>query len=325
MRYQTHDPDEKGMSDSARKLARLHLPEDLSGKSVLDIGCSEGFFCHVAAQRGAAKVVGIDIIKSGLEFARERYSHPTIEFRHQSWKTLPDGPFDLVLWTSAMHYELNPKGVFDRVRQILKSDGKLVLECGIALGNTKEMVMTARPNDTLWYPTMRHLVENLLADFATRQVAWPEKTPGDPLPRIVLHAQRRLPTVLVFRGAGHYGKSASAAAVAASATQLISLDNWVATAKRAPHHQNEVQQFIRDKADPGKLDSFYEAIDAAGLTEEYATLLAKSVSESDRLVVFEGAMTDAQLAALTRMLSDKALVWDADRCFPSGGGNFPQP
>ena len=36
------------------------MPSDLTGKSVLDIGCSEGFFCRQVAKRGARRVVGID-------------------------------------------------------------------------------------------------------------------------------------------------------------------------------------------------------------------------------------------------------------------------
>jgi SAM-dependent methyltransferase len=36
------------------------LPEDLTGKRVLDIGCAEGFFSFEAEKRGAREVIGID-------------------------------------------------------------------------------------------------------------------------------------------------------------------------------------------------------------------------------------------------------------------------
>jgi tRNA (mo5U34)-methyltransferase len=36
------------------------LPADLSGKSVLDVGCNGGFYCVEAKRRGAARVLGID-------------------------------------------------------------------------------------------------------------------------------------------------------------------------------------------------------------------------------------------------------------------------
>lgn len=41
--------------------ARAIFPEDLKGKSVLDLGCNNGFFCYEAARRGAARVVGLDV------------------------------------------------------------------------------------------------------------------------------------------------------------------------------------------------------------------------------------------------------------------------
>ncbi|HYG70108.1 MAG TPA: class I SAM-dependent methyltransferase, partial [Anaeromyxobacteraceae bacterium] len=36
------------------------LPDDLTGKTVLDIGCNAGFFSLELKRRGAARVVGID-------------------------------------------------------------------------------------------------------------------------------------------------------------------------------------------------------------------------------------------------------------------------
>jgi tRNA (mo5U34)-methyltransferase len=36
------------------------LPEDLSGKSVLDVGCNAGFYAIEAKRRGAARVLGVD-------------------------------------------------------------------------------------------------------------------------------------------------------------------------------------------------------------------------------------------------------------------------
>ena len=39
---------------------KVCLPEDLSGKSVLDVGCNAGFYSLEMKRRGAARVVGID-------------------------------------------------------------------------------------------------------------------------------------------------------------------------------------------------------------------------------------------------------------------------
>src|SRR5690606_6161393 len=46
------------------------LPTDLSGKSVLDIGCNAGFYVIEMKRRGADRVVGIDSDAAYLEQAR---------------------------------------------------------------------------------------------------------------------------------------------------------------------------------------------------------------------------------------------------------------
>jgi len=71
-----------GSHGEREKLRRIQLPEDLRGKSVLDIGCNEGFFAFEAERRGAAYVLAIDsdamarkkfhvvkhLLKSNVEF-----------------------------------------------------------------------------------------------------------------------------------------------------------------------------------------------------------------------------------------------------------------
>lgn len=48
------------------------LGMDLSGASVLDIGCGSGVYCVEAARRGASRVVGVDIAEDMVALARER-------------------------------------------------------------------------------------------------------------------------------------------------------------------------------------------------------------------------------------------------------------
>lgn len=59
-----------GTVDSLRRLSLLALPDDLSGKSVLDIGCNSGMLCFESKKRNADRVVGIDLQRNRLEQAR---------------------------------------------------------------------------------------------------------------------------------------------------------------------------------------------------------------------------------------------------------------
>lgn len=58
-----------GKTDSSKRLKFLD-GENLSGKSVLDIGCNSGFYCLWAKKTGAERVVGIDIDKMRIEQAK---------------------------------------------------------------------------------------------------------------------------------------------------------------------------------------------------------------------------------------------------------------
>jgi len=49
-----------GIDNTPKKLGRLHFPERLDGKTVLDIGAWDGFFSFEAERRGAARVLATD-------------------------------------------------------------------------------------------------------------------------------------------------------------------------------------------------------------------------------------------------------------------------
>ncbi len=72
----------RGVDNTPERLARVHLPDDLSGKTVLDIGAWDGFFSFEAERRRASRVVACDYYawhgvgwgtgrgKDGFELAR---------------------------------------------------------------------------------------------------------------------------------------------------------------------------------------------------------------------------------------------------------------
>ena len=57
--------------DSREKLKSLELPNDLSGKTFMDIGCAEGFFVLEAARRNADMARGCDMTESRIELAKK--------------------------------------------------------------------------------------------------------------------------------------------------------------------------------------------------------------------------------------------------------------
>ncbi len=51
-------------------LIEPYVPNDLSGKTVLDLGCSSGFFSAMLKKRGAERVVAVDIVDSAIREAK---------------------------------------------------------------------------------------------------------------------------------------------------------------------------------------------------------------------------------------------------------------
>jgi len=98
-----------------KKLTAVPLPEDFMGESVLDIGCESGWWCKLASDRGAGRVVGVD---RGREVKGRGWVDLIAECRARrwprcefvaanvgrEWPTLGGHPFDHVLCMSVYHH-----------------------------------------------------------------------------------------------------------------------------------------------------------------------------------------------------------------------------
>ena len=72
------------LNDLLEQPAMVKLLPDLSGKSVLDLGCGYGHNCLDFVNKGAAKVVGIDISQKMLEIAKIESKSSKIEYINMS-------------------------------------------------------------------------------------------------------------------------------------------------------------------------------------------------------------------------------------------------
>jgi tRNA (mo5U34)-methyltransferase len=88
------------------------LPEDLRGKTVLDVGCNAGFYSIEMKKRGAERVVGIDSDERYL--AQARFAAETlgfdIEFRNMSvYEVAQLGEkFDVVIFMGVFYHLRHP-------------------------------------------------------------------------------------------------------------------------------------------------------------------------------------------------------------------------
>ncbi|MFL9825745.1 TIGR04290 family methyltransferase [Rhodoplanes sp. SY1] len=96
------------------------LPDDLTGKSVLDIGCNGGFYSIEMKRRGAARVLGIDSDEDYLAQARfaAEVLDADIEFRRLSvYEVGAIGEtFDLVIFMGVLYHLRHPLLALDLIR-----------------------------------------------------------------------------------------------------------------------------------------------------------------------------------------------------------------
>jgi tRNA (mo5U34)-methyltransferase len=103
------------------------LPEDLAGRSVLDIGCNAGFYSVEMKRRGAGRVLGIDSDDRYLaqaRFAAGALGFQDVEFRNLSVYDVGalGERFDLVIFMGVLYHLRHPLLALDLIREHVADD-----------------------------------------------------------------------------------------------------------------------------------------------------------------------------------------------------------
>ena len=104
-----------------------HLPEDLTGKSVLDIGCNAGFYAIEMKRRGAERVLAIDSDERYLAQARlatDMLGFDDIELAQLDvYDVAKIGEkFDLVIFMGVLYHLRHPLLALDLIREHVAGD-----------------------------------------------------------------------------------------------------------------------------------------------------------------------------------------------------------
>ena len=104
------------------------LLPDFTGKRVLDLGCGYGWHCAYAAQHGAAAVLGTDLSEKMLATAQAKNGAPQITYRRSAMEDLafPDGSFDVILSSLALHYVRDFVPLVERIVRWLTPGGHFI-------------------------------------------------------------------------------------------------------------------------------------------------------------------------------------------------------
>jgi SAM-dependent methyltransferase len=105
----------------------LDLAGDVLGLRVLDLGCGEGRFGRLLAERGAARVVGLDVASALVGLAAERRSDVE-SYVLGSGEALPcvEGAFDLVVSYLSLLDIPDFRAAIAEIARVLRPGGRLL-------------------------------------------------------------------------------------------------------------------------------------------------------------------------------------------------------
>ncbi len=106
----------------------LEIIGNFKNKQVLDVGCGQGYFCKILANKGA-RVTGIDISKKLIDIANERFDHPNIEFLVKDasdMEGIKKNQFETVLCNMSFHDIEDIDKTIDEIARVIQISGKLI-------------------------------------------------------------------------------------------------------------------------------------------------------------------------------------------------------
>lgn len=187
--------EDSGGPEGRNKWRKYKLPEDMTGRTFLDVGCWEGGNCAEAVRRGAKRVVGVDLCTSDeLRRNVEEYGFEFLQLDVLSEKWLELDRFDVVLCSGVLYHVENVISLLFRLRTV--TDELLALETATReIADTEEPVLIFKPSDertrnpsNWWVPNKSGLLDMVRATgFGEPEVVWQRDRPNGA--RVCLHAR----------------------------------------------------------------------------------------------------------------------------------------
>lgn len=126
------DNEEGGIDANVFKYLKNILSEDLSGQSIVDVGCGDARWSEYMLKHNAQKVYAIDKDPNAVNYAKNRKDRNCLENLHiiqSDMKNLPikKGSIDKALASFSLMYFDNLNEVISEISHILKNGGEFYI------------------------------------------------------------------------------------------------------------------------------------------------------------------------------------------------------
>lgn len=99
------------------------------GKSIVDFGCNDGALSFEYLQKGAVRVIGVDIDEQAIRRAQSRYCDERLVFVQNSVDSIPlsDNSCDIVISYDVVEHISQPRSILKELYRILVPNGKVLI------------------------------------------------------------------------------------------------------------------------------------------------------------------------------------------------------
>lgn len=117
-----------GLSAAGEWEALKRILPEIKDKEVLDLGCGYGWHCKYFADKGASKVIGIDISTKMLELANLKNKASNISYSCIAMEDIDfkDESFDIIFSFLAIHYIKDFDFLVNKIYKLLKKGGNFI-------------------------------------------------------------------------------------------------------------------------------------------------------------------------------------------------------
>lgn len=147
-----------GYDNSRKKLGRIGLPDDLTGKTVLDVGAWDGFFSFEAERRGAKRVLATDSFswakggwgtQDGFNLARRALNSKVEDKFIDVLELSPEviGQFDVVLFLGVLYHMRHPLLALEKVASVTRE--LLIVETVVDCLHSRRPLIAFYPEEEL--------------------------------------------------------------------------------------------------------------------------------------------------------------------------------